>query len=570
MYNAKQYDAAVSFLPGGGDVVNSVNDKRRIQSYDLYENIYINSVQNLRLVIRGEDQVPILMPSGRKIIEATNRFLGVGFDYFVEPTGDEGIRTAVDSYFKDWFKREALRQKFASNKRWGLVRGDAMFLVYARPEKDALKRICIKELDPRQVFEIEDTEGASGRDGYSDSCVGYHIVEMVHDFREDVGSAKQIARRRTFRKVNASGEFIGAEDVEDKIGVAVTSELTFWEPGKWDDRDADFDVKNRIRNASLDEEEFTLEAPVSELPIYHWRNNPPQNSSWGVSQLTGLETLLYALNQSLTDEDATIVFQGLGMYVTNSKAPLDADGNVTDWNVGPMQIIEIGTDQMFERVTGVSDVSPYQNHMTFIDEKGISESSGTPEIAIGRVDVAVAESGISLQLQLMPLLAQNAEKELEFITVIDQMFHDIATMWLPAYEDETFGASDAMAEISVVAIFDDPMPRNRDAVVQETLLLRTSNLILTSMAVAKLRELGWEYPQADDSGNALTDEDIAAMLTDQASSDAASADPFAASGGGTGFDPATGEPIDQGDSLDGTNGFELNGNTPDQSTIPLG
>ena len=128
--------------------------------------------------------------------------------------------------------------------------------------------------------------------------------------------------------------------------------------------------------------------------------------------------------------------------------------------------------------------------MNFIDEKGLSEASGTPAIAIGRVDVAVAESGISLQLQLMPLLAQNAEKEQEIISVIDQMFYDITTMWLPAYEPELFPDPVVMIGMSVVCVFDDPSPKNRDKQIEETVALTQANLILTSMAVAKLRSLG--------------------------------------------------------------------------------
>lgn len=197
-----------------------------------------------------------------------------------------------------------------------------------------------------------------------------------------------------------------------------------------------------------------------------------------------------------------------------------------------MQIIEVGQDQRFDRVTGVSDVSPYQNHMNYIDEKGLSEASGTPQIAIGRVDVSVAESGISLQLQLMPLLAQNAEKEEELIVVLDQMFYDITAMWLPAYEPEKFGNAETMAEMSVVCLFDDPMPKNRDAQVQETLLLVTSNLILTSMAVAKLRTLGWQYPSVNPyTGQPLTDDDIAQLLNDQTKASAAALDPYASAGG---------------------------------------
>lgn len=537
-YNLKQYSAALDFINSADDNVANDMDKRRIGSYDLYENLYINSTQNLKIVLRGDDSYPILMPSGKKIVDATNRFLGIGFDYLVEGVGDAGTQEVLNNWWADFFKREALRAKFASNKRWGLVRGDAAFYVYGNGAKPATTRISIKELDPRQLFEIEDSRGA---------LVGVHIVDTVQDYREPDKPDKKLARRRTFRKVF---DDTGAT-------VSITSELKFFEIGKWDDRTTVLAGKMEpVAYPDFDEEPAPLPAGITELPVYKWRNNAPQNSSWGHSQLTGLETLLYAINQSLTDEDATIVFQGLGMYVTSAAPPKDSEGNTTDWSVGPMQIIEIGQDQRFDRITGVSDVSPYQNHMSFIDEKGLREASGTPEVAIGRVDVAVAESGISLQLQLMPLLAQNSEKEEEILVVLDQMFHDITTMWLPAYEPELFGDPFVMSQMSVVAVFDDPMPKNRDSQVQETLLLVTSNLILTSMAVAKLRSLGWEYPTVDPVTNEpLTDDMIAQMLTDQAASAAAAMDPFANSGGGN-IDPSTGLPVD---------------NTgQDQSTLNLG
>lgn len=512
-YNLKQYSAALDFINSGDSNIANDLDKRRVGAYDLYENLYINSTQTLKLVLRGDDSYPILMPSGKKIVDATNRFLGVGFDYLVEGVGDAGTQEVLNQWWQSFFKREAVRAKFASSKRWGLVRGDAAFYIYASGNKPSGSRLSIAELDPRQLFEIEDASG---------SLIGVHIVDTVQDFRDPDKPDKKLARRRTFRKV--FDEATGAV-------TSVTSELKFFEIGKWDDRTATLAGKMApVAYPEFDEEPTPLPAPITQLPVYKWRNNPPQNSTWGHSQLTGLETLLYAVNQSLTDEDATIVFQGLGMYVTSAAPPQDTEGNTTDWSIGPMQIIEIGQDQRFDRVTGVSDVSPYQNHMNFIDEKGLSEASGTPAVAIGRVDVAVAESGISLQLQLMPLLAQNAEKEQELIVVLDQMFYDITSMWLPAYEPEMFPDAEVMQQMSVVTVFDDPSPKNRDAQVQETLLLVTSNLILTSMAIAKLRSLGWEYPTVDPyTGQPLTDDDIAAMLTQQSAANAAALDPFSAS-----------------------------------------
>jgi len=546
MYNDKQYDAALDFIAEGDANITLETDQRRVAVYDLYENIYRNATASLRIVLRGEDQAPILMPNGKKIVEATSRFLGVNFDYLVEATGDEGTRQELDLWWSNFWKREALSAKFVSNKRWGLVRGDSYFYLYAKPTKSQGERLSIEELDPRQVFEIEDDPSDSKR------LTGVHIVDLVQDFREPDKPEKKIARRRTFRR-----QF----DEFDKA-TGVTSELTHWEVGKWDDRTEKLREKQvQVNYPNVDEPEELLPAPIVQLPVYKWRNSPPQNSTWGTSQLSGLETLLYSLNQSLSDEDQTLVFQGLGMYVTDASPPIDPNtGDVTDWNIGPKQIIEIGTNQRFDRVTGVSDISPFINHMNFVDD-GMSESSGTPQVAIGRVDVSVAESGISLQLQLMPLIAQNQEKELEIITVMDQMFHDITQMWLPAYEPESFGNVDTMSQMSVVTIFDDPMPKNRDAEVQETVLLDSAGLILKSMTVAKLRSLGWRYPTSDQYGNALTDDDLAGMLLAQSAAQAAALDPYSASlaGGSAGGDQGFGDQQQPGQQ-----------NAPDQTVVDLG
>ena len=550
-YNPKQYDAARDFIQTGDDNVVEPHDKLRVQCYDLYENLYINSTWQLKITIRGDESHPLLMPSARKLVEATNRFLGINVDYLVEGEGDAGTQQALDDWWKSFFKREAFKSLFESNKRWGLVRGDSAFMLYGNPNKQAGDRVCIAEVDPRQVFTIEDDEL---------NTIGYYIAERITDWRD---SNKQVCKRTAFRKQ--------LDDNGQPTGV-ITSEVTYWEIGKWDDRYLDQGELEPISGGPDPQPEEPLPPSITQLPVYKWRNTPPQNSSWGISQLAGLETLMYGVNQSLTDEDATIVFQGLGMYMTTAAPPVDPNtGQVTDWNIGPMQIIEIGQDQTFQRVSGVTDMSPYMNHMDYISDKGLSEAAGVPALAIGRVDVTAVQSGIAMKMELMPLIAANSEKELEYVTILDQMFHDITQMWLPAYESETFGNLATMEQMSVVCVFDDPMPVDRNAEIQETLLLQTSNLILTKMAIAKLRELGWKYPTVDDQGNALTDDDIVNMLTDQASSAATAMDPFAAGAAGgsnlSAFDTATGTPPPQGNVP--APGASTNGNTPKQ-TLSLG
>lgn len=522
-YNDKQYDAAKGHTIGGADDnVTASDDAFRLQTYDLYEDIYRNSSETMQTVLRGEGQSPVVIPNGRKIIEATNRFLGVNMDYFVEPTVSPEIMESIDAYFKDLFIREKLLGKFNSNKRWGLIRGDAYFYINADPNKTFGKRITITELDPRRVFEIEDHP----QNPYE--LTGVHIVDLVQDPREKDKPEKKVARRRTFRKQYDSL-------LVNVVGIS--SELTFWEIGKWDDRTPVLVEKMvQVSDPKLEEPAFMLPPTITKLPVFKWSNDPAPNSSWGTSQLAGMETPIFALNQSLSDEDATLIFQGLGMYVTDAAPPQGPNGEPTDWNIGPAQIIEINNGQKFDRVSGVSTTAPFMEHMNYIDDK-MCEAGGTPKTAIGRVDVSTAMSGIALKLELMPIIAANHEKEFQIVNAMDAMFGQIASMWLPAYEPEMFGFSEEMIAVmqqaSVTVIFDDPMPKDRDALVTETITLENNNLILKSMAVKKLRELGWEYPETDDAGNPLTDYDIAGMLYNQMSLTMQAMDPYGGMGGGS-------------------------------------
>lgn len=189
--------------------------------------------------------------------------MGIGFDYLVENVGDAGTQDMLNQWFRDFFKREALRAKFASSKRWGLVRGDAAFYIYADGAKPASTRISIAELDPRQLFEIEDGRG---------HVVGIHIVDTVQDFREPDKPDKKLARRRTFRKTF------------DELGLplGVTMELKHYAIGKWDDRTAALAAKlEPVAYPDFDMEPALLPDGITELPVYKWRNNAPQEFQLG-------------------------------------------------------------------------------------------------------------------------------------------------------------------------------------------------------------------------------------------------------------------------------------------------
>lgn len=504
-YNARQYEPAEAFFGAADANIIHDMDKKRCQAYDLYDGIYLNWPNSIKLVLRGANSLPIYIPSGRKIVNTTDRFLGKNIDYYVEPEGLDGnpadatALAEVEKYFEALYDRETVRSKIASSKKWGLARGDAVLLVTADEKKPQGSRISIHEVDPRQVFVIDGPT--------PNSVAGYHVTELIRDPRDDdPKTTKQICQRQTWRKeVNDAGVYTGK----------ILYSQTFWEVGKWDDRLLTPDDMEPVRGFDLDEiEEAAMPDEIRALPIYRWQTDPPQNSSWGTSILSGLETPIFAINQSISDEDLTLAMRGLGMYVTNAAPPIDESGQILSWNVGPGQVIELSAEQEFNNVAGVQDISPYVDHMTFVDDKGISESSGLPGVAIGRVDVTVAESGISLKLQLDPLLAANSDRELALVTTLNQMHYDLVSMWIPAFEKwDTMG-------VIVSVVFEDPMPVNEQQEIQDMVLLWTSDLILTEMAVEKLSKMGWRYPAG------MSTDEIVAALEEQTTRKTKAIDPY--------------------------------------------
>ena len=479
--------------PSENNVVGET-DQLRIAAYDLYDGIYHNRPETLELSKQGENAKPIYMPSGKKIVDSTSRYLCVGFDYFAKGANDEtesvtetggtvdqplvnqdSIESgnAIEAYFANFFVRERIKAKFATQKQYGLIRGDAVWYLTADPKKPAGERLSLHELDPRQYFPIDDPQDNT-------RVIGCHIVDLVQDPTKPDDKDAKVARRQTYRKeYDANGVLIG-----------VSSERSCWEVGKWDDRILKPEDMTVVPNPDQDVAKFMLPGGIKSLPTYHIKNKRVPNSGFGMSELAGLETLIFAINQAISDEDLTLAMQGLGMYVTNAGAPQNSDGSAGDWAVGPGQVVEIGAEQEFTRVTGVSSVAPYTEHTKAMDD-AMMQGAGIPEIASGAVDVAVAESGIALMIQMAPVLAKNFEKELEIILTIDQMFYDIVNGWLPGYEGIQPNNS------VVTTIVDDPMPVNRDAKIQELMLLYTSGVITLAMVVKGLMELGYTFSSND-------------------------------------------------------------------------
>jgi hypothetical protein len=230
----------------------------------------------------------------------------------------------------------------------------------------------------------------------------------------------------------------------------------------------------------------TLPPSITTLPVYLISNNIPDGSTWGMSQMAGIEYLINAMNQSITYEDLSLVLQGLGVYVTTAQPPEGPNGQPLKYKLHPGNVVEIGEGDTFQRVTGVASVAPFQDHLKYMDEYA-EAGLGLPDMAVGTVDVATAQSGIALALKMGPILAENQDKELSLGGRWDQIGYDLIQGWLPAFED-----IESLATVWTTT-FGDPMPVDRTAEITEIIDLKTAGLILIDEARQKLEKLGYKY-----------------------------------------------------------------------------
>lgn len=489
---SSQYATAKAFYTkqgqSDGNLAGSPEDADRLRAYALYEDMYFNRPETFRVFLRGDDDDvnEIYIPSAKKMVEAMNRFLCKDYNFTVSPSvGEPTTQNELILRMSNLFKRERILAKFANQKRMGLIRGDACWYIKADPTKPQFSRLSVLELNPANYFPIMDPAD-------SKRTIGCHIVEVVQDPREADDRTKILARRQTYLKAGVSFNRTTSryEEALNNTATGVFYEVSHWEIGKWDDRYMKADDLKRVAINPGDVPLFQLPPQITSLPVYHWKNGVA-DTTFGNSELQGIETLIAGVNQSITDEDLTLVLQGLGVYATDSKPPQNADGTQAPWTLGPGVVVEHSQGTSFQKVSGVSTVAPFQEHIGALKE-GMQEGNGIPDIAVGKVDVAVAESGISLQLQLAPILASSREKQEEILSIMDHLLYDLVTMWFPAYEQSTFEGADVASTVG------DPTPVNREARIQEVMLLFTSSLITIAMAQAELAKLGYEFQAGDD------------------------------------------------------------------------
>lgn len=434
-------------------------DQQRIASYQIYEQIYWNVPTTFKLVARGQEDKPIYIPNARTIIEATNRYIAPDFGFTIVPRAGttmppETVAQATEA-FADLFTRERFFSKFSGNKRYGLIRGDWLWHIVADATKPEGSRISIYPLDPGSYFPIWHPEDL-------DRVIGCHIVDT---FVADDGET--YIKRLTYRKADVPGQPITVE------------ESIFAVDGDWQGPTAK--PKQVLR---------PIEAVpgITSLPVYHIKNLEEPGNPFGSSEIRGVERLQGAVNQSISDEDLALALEGLGMYATTAPAPTNDDGEPVNWILGPGRVIEHPPDTAFNRVSGLGSVTPYQDHIGYLERK-LFQSLGVSDASMGIVDVTVAQSGISLQLQFQPMVAKTNEKDQDILAVHAQMFYDLAHQWMPTFEGLNFEG------LNVIPRVGGKIPIDRVAKLTELNDMLDRNVISTAYYRLEASKLGYTFPE---------------------------------------------------------------------------
>lgn len=498
------YATAMPFIvsqPGGWA---DEYDAQRLASYDLYDDLYNNDPSTYRMMLRGTDEKPIYVPTAKRIVKSLARYVGKGWGYKVLSVGEsselaitpEQILLAQETFGK-LFARERMLSKYRSGTPEWLRRGDWCWFITADPSKREGSRLSVRPIDPRRYFPMNgdpaDVSRTTGQQIIEETMVIDKIALFVQTWVKYTDPAHP----------NYDPEAVEPDEgFEIAYGVQAYEVQDYGDPAK---------RKPLAHPSNLPLE---LLPGITQLPVYHIKNNEGTDDPFGRSDLSGLETIIAGINQAISDEDLSLAMSGLGMYWTDSGAPIDeATGEPTNWKIGPARVVEVEDGTKFNRVQGITTIQPFQDHVGYLEDQAFG-TAGLSDVSVGTAENASAESGIALSIRFSPTIDEVRIKDEISNGVLTQMFHDLKE-WFVVYEGIDLGDVVIVSETDPA---DSIMPFDRAARWKELTEGLIAKVFTPEFAVAVLEsEFGYEFPAG-----------YVATLTAANAASAAALDPFAA------------------------------------------
>lgn len=463
-------------------------DKDRANAYDKYDQIYWNDV-NAYYIRYLRDEVPVYVPNPRTMVDTTAHYYLKGLNVSPKDSNDS---SPMAKALKDFLRREMFFSRFNAAKNQGVARGDYAYHVTADMTKPAGKRISMTPLHPGKV--ILDTD--------PDDCtrvIRAHLVDLVPHPDLDKAKVGTKAVKELVYWYKGEDEETpdpGArlDDIArgyegDQGTRTVLRKETIWAIDKhwWDPEE-----REQIE-VTLDEEE--LPEPIDTIPVYFFNNLSWGEEPYGRSELKGFENISQSISQLTTDQGTALSLEGLGLYATDGGKPVDAQGRDSDWEIYPGMVAEVPIGAYFRRVEGVGSVKPNMDHIEYLESK-IREAGGLSDVALGRVDVQTAQSGIALAIKFMPTLAKIEARDKAGVDRLTQMFYDWKNWWA-AYEHQTFTED-------IVVTIGDKLPTDRTGRINELNNMLDRGVISKQYYRDEMQKLGYDFP--DDIEQQIDDE----------------------------------------------------------------
>lgn len=459
-------------------------ERQRIQAYEKYDQMYWNDPTQYAIRVL-EDEQPIYVPNARVIVDTTSQYLMKGLqlvatsDEPAEPMSAEDAqrdarandKSPAQRSLEDFLKRERFMSKYSMNKKAGVTRGDSAFHITADPLKPEGTRVSIDTLHPGMVWRVPDDEDP-------DKIVRIHLVDQWVDPNDEQEVVK--IRKLTYHKISP-----GHPDFAGKIRIAreeaiyeLDGDKGFWyglTPKK---------IREILKYELLDER-------ITAFPVYWLPNIEWESQLYGSSELRGLEFLEWAVSQGTTDTQMALALEGLGVYATDGGRPVDDNGRETDWEIQPGGVMEVPAGSYFRRVEGVGSITPMMDQLKYLEQK-MYAASGMTDVALGQVDVQVAQSGVALAIKFMPTLARIEDRDTAQTELLQQMFFDLQR-WFEVYDP-----SHKIPSIDV-HIAKSKLPVNRVETLNELNNMYDRKIISRRYYRERAIDLGYVIPADEDA-----------------------------------------------------------------------
>jgi hypothetical protein len=470
-----------ALILGGSDGYSWLPKKarERAQAYQKYDQIYWNDITQYAIRYLVGEQ-PVFIPNARTVVDTTAHYYLKGLAVSLkEPEKYTKTAEALTKFLK----REMFLSRFHTAKHTGVTRGDYCFHLTADPDKPEDSRLSLNSVHPGKVILDEDPENC-------ERIIRAHLVERIP--HPDPSKKGEFAiKELVYWYDDGDSDADDQEDLapypdqvvrdDDRSGTTrrVMRAERIWSTEKpWYDEE-----ERELITITLPEE--ALPDPIDTIPVYWFTNLGWDDGPYGYSELRGFERNFQSISQVTTDQGTSLSLEGLGVYATDGGKPVSNTGAEEDWEIGPGKVMEVSQGAYFRRVEGVGSVKPNIDHIDYLEAK-IREAGGLSDVALGRVDVQTANSGIALAIKFMPTLAKLDERDKTGVDRLTQLFYDWQK-WYEAYEGTKL---DGDIEVTI----GDKLPTDRTGRINELNNMLDRGVISRQYYRAEMQKLGYEFP----------------------------------------------------------------------------